>query len=99
MSAFDFSPINIASHLIRGTGRISDYQVSQIRTAINEWREAYGPPSGSGYVSAEMFSTFSPREVDAFCWLLERNIRVALELARTVEMQGLGGTIEVSNDT
>jgi hypothetical protein len=89
LGAFDFSPIHIASYLIRHSGEVRDTDVREIRAAITEWRQACGTPSGKGYISdaGEMNAILSPQDVDELCSLFERNIEAAIEIARRVQLQ------------
>ncbi len=89
LCAFDFSPIHIASYLIRDTGRVQDADVRDIRAAIDEWRRACGTPHGKGYTSGagEMNAILSPSDVDGLCRELESNLDAAVEIARRVQMQ------------
>lgn len=87
IGAFDFSPIHMASCLMYGSGTVTDDEVQGILTALHEWREKHGAATGAGYNSDgdEMNDYLSPADVETFCDLIERNLKVAVELIRSME--------------
>ncbi len=89
LSAFDFSPIHMASYLIRGSGEVCDVDVTEIRAALEVWRKTYGSASGTGYTSDEneLNAIMGPDDVDELCNRLESCLQRAIDLARSVEAQ------------
>ena len=83
VSAFDFSPVHIASWLHRSNGEPIDETVNQISEQLDELRDQFGTGSSAeSYESDEneMNQDFTPEEIDQLVSQISTNLKHAVEL-------------------
>ena len=80
--AFDFSPIHIASHLIRYSGQIEDKEVAALRNQLETLSINYGQngASGKGAAIDVLNEHLSPLAVDRLVDELQANLTRAIDL-------------------
>ena len=83
--AFDFSPIHIASYLLRHTGRLSDSDVETLRMQLDTLSANYGAQgaSGRGATLDDLNERMSGEAVDRFVSTLQTNLKRATRIIAT----------------
>ena len=80
--AFDFSPIHIASYLLRHTGRLSDTEVETMRMQLDTLSANYGArgASGRGATFDDLNERMSGGAVDKFVSIMQANLTRATRI-------------------
>jgi Family of unknown function (DUF6331) len=82
IDAYDFSPIHIASHLIRARRYADSKEVDIVLAQLRAFRQEHGSTNfaNAGISIERMNHSFSAEEVDVFVDEIVANIAVAVQL-------------------
>lgn len=89
LDAFDFSPIHMASYLIRSTGQVAEQDVQELRAAVGHLRQSCGASAGhtKDFSSSTLNAILTPQQVDELCAKLDLSLDTAIALVRFAEAE------------
>jgi Family of unknown function (DUF6331) len=89
LSAFNFSPIHIASYLIMWRGEVDHDEVATLRGQIESLKSNYGTQGaiGRGIRVESMNANLTAEQVDALCAELSTNLTVAIDIIGQADLK------------